>query len=101
MHCFAEEQHVVPDALLQELTSLRVSFGFFLHQFEQVLRTSLGAQEAFVGTLQRILCREFASFQECFNTLIEEEVSLFNIAYLKQICIVLPDSVRYDFKTAD
>ena len=95
MHCFAEEQQlVVPDALLQELTGLRISFGFFLHRFEQVLRTSPGAQEAFVGTIQRILHRAFDSFQECFNTLIEEEVSLFNITYLRQICIVFPDSVR-------
>ena len=94
MHCFAEEQHVVPDALLHELAGLRISFGLFLHRFEQVLKTNPGAQEAFVGTLQRILRRTFANFQECFNTLIQEEVSLFNITYLRQICIVFPDNVR-------
>ena len=96
MHCFAEEQHVVPDALLQELVGLRTSFASFLLQFEQVLRTSPGAQELFVGMLQKILRRAFASFQECFDTLMEVEVSLFNITYLKQICTqsVFPDNVR-------
>ena len=96
MYSFAEEHHVVPDALLQELVGLRTSFASFLFQFEQVLRTSPGAQETFVGMLQGILLRTFASFKECFDTLIEEEVSLFNITYLKQICTqsVFPENVR-------
>ena len=96
MYCFADEQHVVPDALLQELVGLRTSFASFLLQFEKVLRTSPEAQETFVGMLQGILLRTFTSFKECFDTLIKEEVSLFNITYLKQICTqpVFPESVR-------
>ena len=96
MHCFAEEHHVVPDALLQELVGLRTSFSSFLLQFEQVLTTSPGTQEVFVKMVKKILDRAFTSFQECFDTLIEEEVSLFNITYLKQICTqsVFPENVR-------
>ena len=96
MHCFAEEHHVVPDALLQELVGLRTSFSSFLLQFEQVLTTSPKAQEVFVKMVKKILDRAFTSFQECFDTLIEEEVSLFNITYLKQICTqsVFPENVR-------
>ena len=96
MHCSAEEHHVVPNALLEELVSLRTSFASFLLQFKKVLRTSPGTQETFVGMLQGILHRAFTSFQECFDTLIEEEVSLFNITYLKQICTepVFPKKVR-------
>ena len=96
MHCFAEEHHVVPDALLQELVGLRTSFGSLLLQFEQVLTTSPEAQEVFVKFVKNILDRALTSFQECFDTLIEEEVSLFNITYLKQICTkpVFPKDVR-------
>ena len=96
MHCFAEERHVVPDALLQELVGLRTSFASFLLQFKQVLRTSPGAQDTFVDMLQEILPRTFANFKECFDTLRKEEVSLFNITYLKQICTqsVFPENVR-------
>ena len=96
MHCFAEEHHVVPDALLQELVGLRTSFASFLLQFKHVLRTSPGAQDTFVDMLQGILPRTFANFKECFDTLIKEEVSLFNITYLKQICTksVFPENVR-------
>ena len=95
MHCSVEEHHVVPNALLQDLVGLRISFTSFLLRFKQVLSTTPGAQETFVDMLQEILHRAFTSFKECFDTLIEEEVSLFNITYLKQICTesVFPEEV--------
>ena len=96
MHCFTEKHHVVPDALLQELVGLRASFASFLFKFKQVFKASPDVQETFVGMLQGMLPGTFTSFKECFDTLIKEEVSLFNITYLKQICTqsVFPENVR-------
>ena len=86
----------VPDPLLKELTSLRVSYASLLRQYKRELQNSPKAQEVFVETLPGLLHRGLSSdrtFQSYFDTLVEEEVSLFNVAYLKEICFQLPKDV--------
>ena len=92
------EQQVerVPDALVEELADLRIAFAKLIHNYEKQLRCSFKAQEEFVVFLPRLFHRavEDHSFQSHFNTLVEEEVSLFNIFYLKQLCSIFPEDVR-------
>ena len=92
------EQQVerVPDALVEELADLRFAFAKLIHNYEKQLRSSPKAQEEFVAFLPRLFHRtvEDHSFQSHFNTLVEEEVSLFNIFYLKQLCSIFPEDIR-------
>ena len=87
---------VVPEALVEELADLRFAFAKLLRNYEKKLRHSPEAQEEFVEFLPRLFHRavEDHSFQIHFNTLVEEEVSLFNIFYLKRICTIFPEDVR-------
>ena len=87
---------LVPDTLLEELADLRVAYAKLLYSYEKQLRQSPEAQEEFVLFLPRLFRRaiEDSSYHSHFNTLIEEEVSLFNIHYLKRICGIFPDEVR-------
>ena len=87
---------VVPEALVEELAELRFAFAKLLRNYEKKLRRSPEAQEEFVEILPRLFHRavEDHSFQSHFNTLVEEEVSLFNIFYLKQLCTIFPEDVR-------
>ena len=87
---------VVPEALVEELAGLRFAFAKLLRNYEKKLRHSPEAQEEFVEFLPRLFHRavEDHSFQSHFDTLIEEEVSLFNIFYLKRICGIFPEDVR-------
>ena len=80
---------IVPsNELLEELAGLRIVYARFLHKYKKVLQDSVEAQEEFVETVSRVIHRELGldrSFQSCFNTLIDEEVSMFKIIYLKKI----------------
>ena len=93
---YPEVEVVVLDELLEKLASLRVTYATFLHKYEDVVQSSLKAQEAFIRTVTRLYPTTVGSdhsFQSCFNTLIEKEVSLFNIAYLNQLCSIFPDNI--------
>ena len=87
--------NIVPDALLEELGDLRISYAKLLYSYEKQLLDSPEAQEKFVKFLPRLFHRrvEDCNFQSHFNTLVEEEVSLFNIFYLKRICGIFPEDV--------
>ena len=91
------EQSIVPsDELLEELAGLRFSYAIFLRRYKKVLQDSAEAQEVFVEAVPMILHRELGpdhSFESYFRTLIDEEVSLFNITYLKKLCDIFPDDV--------
>lgn len=94
--CVRRRAFIVPDELLKELAGLRVAFARFLRWYKKELLSSPEAQEEFVETLPGLLRRSLGpdrSFQSCFNTLVEKEVSLFNITYLKQICEIFPDNI--------
>ena len=92
------EQSIVPsDELLKELAGLRVSYARFLLGYKKVLQDNAEAQEVFVEAVPMIIHRELGpdrSFESCFRTLIDEDVSLFNITYLKKLCDIFPDDVR-------
>ena len=90
-----EEQITVPNSLLKELTSLRLSYAMFLREYKGALENSPKAQEVFKKTLPGLL-RGLGSdrtFQSYFDTLVDEEVSLFNVTYLEQICDIFPDDI--------
>ena len=96
LYACAGAQFIVPDELLEELAGLRVAFARFLRRYKRELLRSPQAQEEFVEILPGLLRRSLGpdrSFQSCFNTLVEKEVSLFNITYLKQICEIFPDNI--------
>ena len=95
-HVLGEHSVVVPDALVKELVGLRFAFAKLLRNYEKQLLNSPEAQEEFVEFLPRLFHRpvDDHSFQSHFNTLVEEEVSLFNILYLKRICSIFPEDVR-------
>ena len=79
----------IPDILIEELADLRIAYAELLSSYQKELRKSPEAQEEFVEFLPTLLRRSFGSDQTVwllFEILIEEEVSLFNIYYLKQIC---------------
>ena len=87
----------IPDELVEELVDLRIAYAELLRSYEKELRKSPEAQKNFVEFLPRLLLRSgFSSdqtFQLHFNKLIEEEVSLFNIYYLKRLCSKFPEDV--------
>ena len=91
--------HVVvntPDTLVEELADLRFAYAKLLRSYEKELRRSPEAQEEFVEFLPRLLRRNVSTdqtFQLLFDKLIEEEVSLFNIHYLKRICGIFPEDI--------
>ena len=88
------EQITVPDKLVDELATLRIDYARFLRRYKRALQNSPEAQEEFVETLPGLLHRRLSSdFQSCFDTLVDEEVSLFNITYLKRICNIFPEDV--------
>ena len=86
----------VPDTLVEELANLRIAYAELLSGYKRELLKSSKAQEEFVEFLPTLLERNFDSdqtFQLLFEILIKEEVSLFNIHYLKQICRIFPEDV--------
>ena len=94
----SQEGHVidVSDTLLQELTALRVGYARFLRRYKKELQNSPEAQEELAETLPRVVHRGLGSdcsFKSYFDTLVDEEVSLFNVTYLKQICDIFPQDV--------
>ena len=90
------KQIKVPDALLKELASLRVAYAYLLYIYKRELQSNPEAEEVFLQFLPGLLRRRVSSersLQSYFDTLIDEEVSLFNITYLEQICTILPGNV--------
>ena len=88
---------VVSDELLEDLAHLRVDYASLLCEYKNVLESSPEAQKKFVDTLPGLLGRSLGSdhsFQSYFNKLVDEEVSLFNITYLKELCRIFPAGVR-------
>ena len=86
----------IPDTLFEELADLRFAYAKLLRSYEKELRRSPEAQEEFVEFLPRLLRRNISTdqtFQLLFDRLIEEEVSLFNIHYLKRLCSIFPEDV--------
>ena len=77
------------------LVTLRFGFAKLLRSYEKQLCHSPEAQEEFVEFLPRLFpnVTEHSSFQSAFNTLVEEEVSLFNTHYLKRICDIFPEDI--------
>ena len=88
---------MVTQEIVENLKSLTKEYAKFLQSYEKELLKSATAQEKFVEFLPRLLHRKLGpvhSFKAYFATLINEDVSLFNITYLKEICSILPDDVR-------
>ena len=85
----------VPDELVKELARLRVTFARFLRKYKKEVQSSFEAQEEFVETLELMLDKKLSdhSFKSYFSMLVEEEVSLFNITYLDELCEVFPDDI--------
>ena len=89
---------VVPDALVKELATLRFGFAKLLRNYEKQLHHSLEAQEEFFEFMPRLFpnvtsSSEHSNFQSAFNKFVEEEVSLFNTHYLKQVCDIFPEDI--------
>ena len=94
---FTGQKVVVPDALVEELADLRAAYATLLMRFERELERSSEAQEDFVAFLRKLLRGAISSdcdFHSALEILIDNEVSLFNIHYLKHASIVLPEEVR-------
>ena len=90
------ERVVVPEALVEELAALRFAFANLIYSYKEELTKSSEAQEKFVNFLPNLFHKavEIHSFQSHFNTLVEEEVSPFNIFYLKRLCSIFPEDIR-------
>ena len=93
-----KEQLVVSDKLLEDLADLRVDYARLLCEYKNVLKSSPEAEKNFVDTLPRLLGKSSLgpnhSFESYFNKLVDEEVSLFNITYLKSLCRIFPADVK-------
>ena len=86
----------IPDTLFEELTDLRFAYAKLLRSYGKELRRSPEAQEEFVEFLPILLRKNVSTdqtFRLLFDKLIEEEVSLFNIHYLKRVCGIFPEAV--------
>lgn len=82
------------NALLEELAGLRVAYATFLGRYKEEVQNSAEAQLKLVKTLQWPISGANHSFQPCFDTLIKEKVSQFNITYLKRTYDIFPHDVR-------
>ena len=88
---------IVSDELLEDLADLRVDYARLLYEYKNVLESSPEAQKMFVELLPGLLGRSLGpenSFQSYFKKLVDEEVSLFNVTYLKKLCRIFPANVR-------
>ena len=85
---------VLSDALLEEFAGLRVAYATFLGRYKEEVQSSAEAQLELAKTLQWLISGASHSFQPCFETLIKEEVSQFNITYLKRTYDIFPHDVR-------
>ena len=91
---------VVPDALVEELASLRISYSKLLLQYQEEMKNSPKAREVFVNLVPGILNLgkyrgSDCDFEAYFDMLVNNEVSLFNVYYLKRICDEFPSDIRY------
>ena len=89
-----EKQVVVSDELLEKLAKLRVHYAILLCEYKNVLESSPEAKKKFVDTLPGLIGRSHNGFQSYFNELVDKEVSLFNITYLKELCCIYPADVK-------
>ena len=90
------ERLFVPEELLEDLAKLRVQYANFLYEYKKVIENSPEAQQKFVELLPGLVGRSLGSdhnFESCFNKLVDEEVSLFNIVYLQNLCRLFPTDV--------
>lgn len=96
LFCSTAKQVVVPDKLLAELVDLRVAFAMLVCSYESELNDNHEAQAEFVRLLPRLLRRRRYNqdFQSNFNMLVDKEVSLFNVCYLRKICCIFPENIR-------
>ena len=86
---------LVPDELIEALAKLRIAFANLLRSYKNEIQNSPNAKKKFVEFLPILFGkREDSSFQTNFQTFIDEEISLFNIFYLKEICNEFPEDVR-------
>ena len=85
---------VVPEALVEELAVLRISFANLTCSFEEEVKKSPESQEKFVKLLSRLFCKTIDDCRSYFEILVEEELSFFNTHYLKQLCTTFPEDVR-------
>ena len=86
----------VPKELVDKLARLRVTFARFLYKYKKEVQNSSEAhQEEFIATLQILLDKKLEdhSLQAYFSMLIKEEVSMFNITYLDELCKVFPEDI--------
>ena len=93
----SKQLHVVSTELLEDLVGLRIDYASLLREYKNVLENSPEAQKKFVDTLPGLLGRSLGPnhcFQSYFDKLVDEEVSLFNITYLKKLCCIFPADVR-------
>lgn len=88
----------VPDSLVEALAEIRIDFAHLKHDCRKALKQlSQEEQTALVEFLPGLFPRkkDLDSFDSWIEILIEEEISLFNIHYLKRICkFDLPQDVR-------
>ena len=85
---------IVPDALVEKLALLRLGYASFLSSYRKELENNPKAQEEFVNTVPELLRKDLSSdFNSCFRTFTNEDVSLFNITYLKHFCDKFPENV--------
>ena len=89
---------VVTNKLIEALADLRIAFANLLHNYKKEIQNSPNAQREFIEYLPLLFGErwrsEDSSFQTYFQMLIDEEISLFNIFYLKRICNKFPEDVR-------
>ena len=82
---------------MQELADLRSAYASLLMHFRKLLQRNRQAQEDFIAFVQELLEGAVSSdcnFYSAFNTFKKEEISLFNIKYLNNVCTILPEEVR-------
>ena len=87
---------VVPDSLVKALADIRIEFAHLKRDYHKALEASRKARKALVEFLPSLFPekQELVNFDSWFDMLIEEEISLFNIHYLKRSCSELPKDVR-------
>ena len=88
---------ILPDELVRKLADLRTAYALLLWEFEKALQSNSKAQEDFVAFLRQLLegaVPTDCNFCSAFDILKKEEISLFNIHYLKGISSILPNDVR-------
>ena len=85
-----------PDLQDKNLAELCTALDELLHGYKNELLSSAKAQEnliEFLSLFCKVHVNEDFSFQAHFQILVDKEISLFNIYYLKQVCRKFPEDV--------